>query len=93
MSIAFAIVVALLCAYGLLWLFVLWVGEGMGRRWATFETERAHAAIRPRDRIAIHATCGPFIQMPDHVKTRDEMVAWMTRELPRLIEGEHNLGR
>jgi hypothetical protein len=26
----------------------------------------------------------PFVPMPPHLRTRDEMVAWMTTELPRL---------
>lgn len=27
---------------------------------------------------------GPFIPMPEALKSRDEMVAWMTTELPKL---------
>jgi len=27
---------------------------------------------------------GPFVPMPEHLKTRDEIVAWMTTELPKL---------
>lgn len=38
----------------------------------------------PKDRIAIYDTGGPFILMPDNLKTREEMVAWMTKELPKL---------
>lgn len=28
----------------------------------------------------------PFLAMPQHLKTRAEMVAWMTQELPKLTE-------
>jgi hypothetical protein len=38
----------------------------------------------------VHATApdaqAPFIPMPSHLKSREEMVAWMTTELPRLTE-------
>ncbi len=37
-----------------------------------------------RDRVAIHDTYGPYISMPKDLRTKDEMVAWMTRELPKL---------
>jgi hypothetical protein len=79
----------LLCTYTAAWLLVLWVGERIGRRWATFDSGRADALMRARNHIAIHAAHGSLIEMPAHLKTRDEMVAWMTRELPRLTAGEH----
>jgi hypothetical protein len=37
-----------------------------------------------RDRIEIYDSGGSFIPMPGHLTTRDEMVAWMTKELPKL---------
>jgi hypothetical protein len=40
--------------------------------------------ISPRLRIKVYDSGGPFIPMPNHLKTRDDMVAWMTKELPRL---------
>ncbi len=40
-----------------------------------------------RDRVAIHDTYGPYIPMPKDLRTKDEMVAWMTRELPKLTGG------
>jgi hypothetical protein len=30
-----------------------------------------------------------FIPMPDYLRTKDEMVAWMTYDLPRLISELH----
>lgn len=47
-------------------------------------TEGLDPITGPKDRIAIYDTGGPFIAMPDSLKTREEMVAWMTRELPKL---------
>ena len=29
---------------------------------------------------------GDLIRMPEDLKTREEMVAWMTRELPKVLE-------
>jgi hypothetical protein len=40
--------------------------------------------IDPSLRIKVYASGETLIPMPDHLKTRDEMVAWMTKELPRL---------
>jgi hypothetical protein len=37
-----------------------------------------------RDPVAIHDTYGPYIPMPSDRKTREEMVAWMITELPKL---------
>jgi hypothetical protein len=31
-------------------------------------------------------TRAPFIPMPSHLKSHEEMIAWMTTELPRLTE-------
>ena len=41
----------------------------------------------PRDRIAIYDQGGPFIAMPERLQTRDEMVEWLTKELPKLTTG------
>jgi len=43
-----------------------------------------------RDRLAIYDSGDSFIAMPNHLKTRDEMVAWMTQELPRLTADQPN---
>ena len=83
MPIALAILAALLFAYVALWVVVLWIGELIGRRWSGADTRRAEALFKPKDRLAIHQTEGCFIAMPDHLTARDEMVAWMTKELPR----------
>jgi hypothetical protein len=36
-----------------------------------------------RDRVAIYDSGGSFIPMPSHLKTSEEMVDWMTKELPK----------
>ncbi len=36
-----------------------------------------------RDQAAIHDTVGPFIPMPNDLQTKDEIVAWLTQELPK----------
>lgn len=86
MDLALGILVAVLCSYALLWVFIVWIGERIGRRWAAFERCRLDVMLRGRNRMALHQTHGPFIPMPEELKTRDEMVSWMTRELPQLTE-------
>jgi hypothetical protein len=89
MPIALAILAAVLCAYASLWIAVLWIGERIGRRWSGADTGRADALFKPKGRLAVHQTFAPFIAMPDQLQTRDEMVAWMTKELPKLAVGKH----
>lgn len=38
----------------------------------------------PDDREPGEDRDGPFIPMPAHLTTADDMIAWMTRDLPRL---------
>jgi hypothetical protein len=40
--------------------------------------------------IKVYDAGGSFIPMPNHLKTRDEMVAWMTKELPKLTADMQN---
>jgi hypothetical protein len=46
--------------------------------------------ISPRLRINVYDSSGPFIPMPNHLQTRDEMVTWMTKELPKLTAEMQN---
>ena len=47
-----------------------------------------------QDRAAVYRPGGPLIQphsnvmvpIPEHLTTQDEMVAWMTREMPHVVE-------
>lgn len=47
----------------------------------------------PKDRAAAYESCDAFIPMPDHLKAREEMVAWIVGEMPKLtaelIKGKH----
>jgi hypothetical protein len=64
-----------------LWLLLLWIGESG----SASETECIlDPILGARDQAAIYASHSSFIPMPDHLKTRDEMVTWMTEELPKL---------
>jgi len=40
--------------------------------------------LRSEDSATIDDMNGPFIPMPEHLKTAEGMIAWMTRDLPRL---------
>jgi hypothetical protein len=37
-----------------------------------------------RDQAAIHDTDTSFIPMPDHLRTNDEVVTWLTKDLPNI---------
>jgi len=43
-----------------------------------------------KDQAAIHDLDTSFIPMPDYLRTRDEMVTWMVRDLPRLTSRLHD---
>jgi hypothetical protein len=45
--------------------------------------------IGAKDPTALDEPKSTLILMPDHLKTRHEMVAWMTRELPKLTAEIH----
>jgi hypothetical protein len=66
-----------------IWLLLLWVGD---RATASFQLtpDRLDPILGARDPMAIYDH-GPFIPMPDHLRTRDEMVDWMTKDLPKLL--------
>jgi hypothetical protein len=46
-----------------------------------------------RDRVAVYRPSGPPIQshpnvlvlIPDHLTTQEEMVAWVTKEMPKVV--------
>ncbi len=65
------------------WLLLLWVGD---RATTSFELspDGLDPILGTRDPVAIYDQ-GPFIEMPEHLKTHDEMVAWMTKDLPKLL--------
>jgi hypothetical protein len=66
------------------WALGVWIGDRIALRLVRPNLGN-DPILGPRDRIAIHDTRGPFIPMPQNLRTQDEMVAWMTRDLPRLL--------
>jgi hypothetical protein len=68
---------------GLIGLHFMWIGHRFPAR-----RRISHIAIDPlagsQDYLAVYGPGGLFIPMPNHLKTRDEMVTWMTQELPKL---------
>ena len=64
-----------------LWILLLWVGDGASP--ADMEGD-LDPILGARDQPAIYESYGPFIPMPDHLRTHDQMIAWMTKELPKL---------
>jgi hypothetical protein len=67
----------------MIWVLLLWVGDGA----VDLPDERfLDPILGARDPIGIYRSDEPFIPMPTHLRTRQEMVAWMTGELPKLTE-------
>jgi hypothetical protein len=59
----------------------------MGFGGMTIEPELDSAVgpiLDPKDQATIHDRDGPFIPIPENLKTADEMVTWMTRDMPKL---------
>ena len=79
------VMIAVLAAFAglmaMLWLLLLWVGGGMANPVVLYADD---PIIGPRDQVAIYKSHDPFIPMPERLRTHDEMVAWMTQELPKL---------
>ena len=73
----------LLCALigfvGTVWLLVIVFGDDMRDPVVPFVDDPVSAMDR-----ATPDGPDPFIPMPDHLRTRDEMVDWLTKELPKL---------
>ena len=80
-DLAISLLVVLAGAVGMLLLLVTWFGS----RSLTPEIEDdLDPILGARDPMAIYESHGPFIPMPAHLKTSDQMVDWMTKELPKL---------
>lgn len=79
------------CLAGLL-LLCLWIVNRMMR--PDGEPSGVDPILGARDPVAIYRVGRPFIRphrdvfvpMPDTIKGRDAMVAWMTKDLPKLME-------
>jgi len=80
-NLAISMLAILAGALGMLLLLLTWFGSRAIE--PEFESD-LHPILGLRDQAAIYDTQGPFIPMPEHLRTADEMVDWMTKELPRL---------
>jgi hypothetical protein len=80
-DLALSLLVVLAGAIWMLLLLITWFGS----RSITPEIEDdLDPILGARDPVAIYESQGPFIPMPDHLRTSDQMVEWMTKELPKL---------
>src|SRR4051794_28708075 len=75
------------CAIGL-GLVILWI---CSRFTAPMKESVRDPILGPKDRIAVYGSRELLIPMPDHLKTHHEMVAWMTKELPKLTAVHRNI--
>lgn len=76
-DVTFALAAPIAGFFTALCLLHFWVG-GV----STSEAENDEPVLLPEERP--DDPDGPFIPMPAHLKTREEMVAWMTTDLPRM---------
>jgi len=80
-DLAISLLIVLAGAVGMLLLLLTWFGS----RSITPEIEDdLDPILGPKDPTAIYESHGPFIPMPADLKTSDQMVDWMTKELPKL---------
>jgi hypothetical protein len=82
MDVLVALLVLIVSLTGAFLILVHWLGQGAK---GTVVHYQRRSITRPKQPIEIFEMDGSFVEMPDHLKTHDEMVAWMTRELPDLI--------
>jgi len=83
MDTALALLAIVVCGTAALWFLAIGISQRLTSRWS-IPNRGTDPIVGPKDPIAIYDRGGPFIPMPDNLKTRDEMVAWMTQELPKL---------
>jgi hypothetical protein len=86
MDLAVSLLMIAVSFFGMIWLLLFWFGEGHARTIVPYTDAAVLADIDASDL----ETSGPFIPMPDHLRTNDEMVTWMTHELPKLTAAMPN---
>jgi len=69
--------------FAALWLLLLWLGDGGNPEGPVGYYDPAIGDAAP---VGAAEPDEPFVPMPDHLKTREEMVSWMTKELPKHLQ-------
>jgi hypothetical protein len=83
MSLLFALLGTALCVVVGAWFVGMLIGDRIASRLST-PTRPFDPIVGPRNPLAVYDTGGPFISMPERLRTREEMVAWLTNDLPKL---------
>lgn len=83
MDLAVSLLMILASFFGMLWLLLFWFGDAYARPIIPYVDDPDGS----EDRAGGPDEAYPFIPMPGHLSTRDEIVAWMTQDLPRLTAG------
>ena len=86
MDLAVSLLMIVASFLGMLWLLLFWFGEGHARMIVPYLDGSETADLDEPETGQSH----PFIPMPKHLRTHDEMIAWMTQELPRLTAENTN---
>jgi hypothetical protein len=81
----FAVTLLLAClGAAAVFLVLFWPSRGST---APALTSLVGPILGANDEAAIHGSDTSLIPMPDHLRTKDEMVTWLIQELPRLTSG------
>lgn len=84
MTFPIALLAIIAVCLGVMCLFGVWISGRIEAAWAKPQVA-VDPIVGPRDRIAVYDTGRSHIPMPERLKTHEEMVAWMTKELPKLV--------
>lgn len=83
MEFAATVLLACLGAVGI-FLVPFWISRGATDPTITSPVDPILGA---KDQTAIHDIDTSFIPLPDHVRTNDEVVEWLTKDLPKITAG------
>jgi hypothetical protein len=78
-----ALLIAFAALIGAIGVRFMWISHRPPTFWRT-KQRAVDQTSGANDDAARCASGGSFIPMPDCLQTHDEMVAWMTKELPKL---------
>ena len=83
MSVLFPLLGIALCVLVGVWIICMLIGDRVASR-LSMPTRPFDPIVGPRIPIAMYDTGGPFISMPERLRTKEEMIAWMINDLPKL---------